>query len=132
MKNSPKVKSYIIGFIVSLILTLTAYFLAKTSIGLDHSDFEKNTLLFLLLSLALLQYIAQAYWFFHLGEDSKRGHLWMFLITSALILIIVVGSVWVMKNLDYNMMGNPDIEQDIIKDELLKHQNNSTEDHGNH
>ena len=131
MKSGPKDKSYIIGFTVSLILTLTAYFLAKTSIGLDHSDSEKNTLLFLFLSLAFLQYTAQAYWFFHLGESSKRSHLWMFLIASSLILIIVVGSVWIMKNLDYNMMGNPDIEENIIKDELLKHKG-STSNHGNH
>lgn len=120
MKNSPKVSSYIIGFSVSLVLTITAYFLAKTSIGINHSDYETNTLIFLFLSLALLQYSAQAYWFFHLGESSKRSHLWMFLIASALILIIVVGSIWVMRNLEYNMMGNPVIEQNIIKDELLK------------
>ena len=129
--HEPRIRAYIIGFLISLLLTVTAYFLATTSIGINMSDNERNYLVFLLLSLAFLQYVAQAYWFFHLGDTSKKWDLRLFIIMSGLVSIIVLGSIWIMNNLNYNMMGNSHIEKEIITDELPTKPNTSPH-HGNH
>lgn len=93
-------KNYIIGFVVSLILTLTAYFLV---VG---STVTGITLLLLLAGLALAQMIAQLWYFLHLGGEARpRYRLASFLFMGLILFIVVAGSVWIMQHMDYNMMN---------------------------
>lgn len=93
-------KHYTIGFVASLLLTLGAYFLV---VGHYASG---TTLLLALGVLAIVQMIVQLNYFLHLGAEARpRYRLASFLFMALILVIIVVGSIWVMSHLDYNMMN---------------------------
>lgn len=92
-------KQYIIGFVLSLIITLVAYFAV---VGEWVAGFA---LLALLCGLAVVQMIVQLVYFLHLGDEVRpRYRLASFLFMAGILLIIVVGSLWIMHHLNYNMM----------------------------
>jgi len=92
-------QSYVLGFVFSLILTLSAYFIA-TEYWLAGPH-----LLFTLGGLAALQAVVQLLFFFHLAEEeSPRWKFYVFLFMLLIAAIIIFGSIWIMYNLDYRMM----------------------------
>jgi cytochrome o ubiquinol oxidase subunit IV len=102
------IKSYTLGFTLSILLTLAAYFIVANHLlsGAMAS--------LAIIGLALIQLWVQLIFFLHLGQESKpHWNLWMFLATFSLILIVIIGSLWIMQHLNYHMM--PDDE--IIKNE---------------
>lgn len=91
--------SYLAGFILSLALTLAAYFLTADRV------FRPMILIPILIGLALAQTFAQLVFFFHLTKETKpRWNLFVFLMMAFIITIIVGGSIWIMYNLDWRMM----------------------------
>lgn len=90
---------YVIGFVLSLVLTFGAYLLVTEKI-------VTGTQLVLLLGvLALVQMVVQLIFFLHLGDEvGSRYKLASFLFMSGILLILVVGSIWIMNNMNYNMM----------------------------
>lgn len=89
---------YIIGYILSLILTITAY-------NLVIYKSANSFLLGALVLLAVVQLIVQLVFFLHLGDEAKpRYKIISFVFMSVMLLIIVIGSLWIMQNLDSNMM----------------------------
>jgi cytochrome o ubiquinol oxidase operon protein cyoD len=92
-------KSYLIGFILSIGMTLAAYFLVVADLA------SKKILIFTVVGLALVQMVTQLLFFFHLAEETKpRWNLQIFLAMLFLILIIIGGSLWIMFNLDERVM----------------------------
>lgn len=92
------ITTYILGFLFSIILTVAAYFMV-----VDKSMGSVFTTA-VILALAFLQLFIQLYFFLHLGRDSKaRLHLIFFIITFGLVLTVIVGSIWIMYHLNYNM-----------------------------
>lgn len=89
--------NYITGFILSLILTVIAYMLAV------HHLFAYEPLLISLLVLACVQFAVQAVFFLHMGEASK-DRLIILVWTGVIVLILIVGSLWIMSNLNQRMM----------------------------
>ena len=84
--------SYVIGFILSIVLTLAAYFVAWAG---------KPTLY----ALAALQIVAQLLLFFQLGKESKPyWNLVVFLFMGLVAVILIGGSLWILSNLDRRMM----------------------------
>ena len=97
---------YTIGFILSLVLTLVVYWLA-TSVG---GGFWMVVVISL---LAVVQMIVQLVYFLHLGEEASPRHkLWSFIIMAVTVLIIVFGTLWIMKNMNYNMMNMTPAQKD--------------------
>ena len=95
------VKSYVIGFISSLILTSASFLLVITK------ALTGRALIYSLVSLALIQAILQLIYFLHLGQESKpRWQLWIFLFMLFIMFIIVGGSLWIMTDLNDRMMSN--------------------------
>lgn len=93
-------KSYIIGFILSIILTLIPYWLV-----VNHWSPKREVTIIAIMVFAVLQLLIQLVFFLHLGSESKpRWNLMAFLFTILVVAILVVGSIWIMYNLDYNMM----------------------------
>jgi len=91
-------KNYIIGFVSSLILTFMAYFSVT-----EHIAFGVQLTLVLAV-LALVQAAVQLELFLHVRErSSSPSKLASFAATFVMLLILVVGSVWIMNNLNYNM-----------------------------
>ena len=107
------IKSYIFGFGISLLLTFSSYF------AVENKLFESNILIALILSFAVLQLIVQLLFFLHLleGKHSEKGwRLMIFFSTISIILVIMIGSLWIMNNLNYHMtpqqMNQYILEQD--------------------
>ena len=111
-------KGYIIGFTASLVLTLIAYVLTSIHVGSNHDSLPHQVLVPTLGVLALSQFVVQAIYFLHLSADRrpywKVIAFWFMLLV---VFILVVGSLWIMQNLNYNMMS-PTETQDYMQ----KHQ----------
>lgn len=57
-----------------------------------------------IITLALVQLIVQMVFFLHIGQEERpRWKLWAFISMFAVLMIVVVGSLWIMNNLNYNM-----------------------------
>ncbi|MEI8338651.1 MAG: cytochrome o ubiquinol oxidase subunit IV [bacterium] len=105
-------KNYITGFLLALILTLLAYFLVTQKIYTSY-----NQIIAIISGLAIVQLFVQLIFFLHLGRESKpRWNVTVFVFAALVVVIIVVGSIWIMNNLNYNMNHS---DSKIIKDELI-------------
>lgn len=104
-------RSYITGFVLSLALTLGAAWLVSASIksaGSGHAIFTPDMLIGILLALAIVQLFVQLIFFMHLADESgPRWKLGGLISAVGIILIVVIGSIWIMNHLNYNMMASP-------------------------
>jgi cytochrome o ubiquinol oxidase operon protein cyoD len=104
MQHPPKLeygnlKSYLIGLFLSLILTLAAYYIAVTNI------FEGWFQDLSIAGLSMIQALIQLVLFVNLTKESKpRWNLMVFLFMLLVIVIVLVGSLWIINNLKYNLM----------------------------
>lgn len=125
MNKSPllkyvSLKTYIIGFVLSLTLTLMAFGAVKLHEMLGRSLETHPFVIPVILVFALIQLAVQLIFFLHLvKEDKPRWNLFFFISTFGLILMIVIASVWILNNLNYNMMPMETTEF-IIHDEGIK------------
>ncbi len=114
MKATPK--AYIIGFVLSLVLTLATAALVWIHVSSGHMVLSHAFLYPALLALAIVQLFIQLIFFMHLAGDSgPRWRLGVFISTIGIILIIVIGSVWIMGHLNYNMMASPEQMNNYIQ-----------------
>ncbi len=90
-------KSYIIGFLLSLILTaIPLYFVLNDVV-------EGTAANVVLLGSAVLQFVVQLFYFMHLKEEGKpRYNLMVLILGLFIVMTIVGGSVWIMT---YNKVG---------------------------
>lgn len=92
-------KPLCIGFALSILLTLSAYWITQKSI------FSGALFLYAIFGLAALQALVQLLFFFHLGIESRpRWNLISFLFMILVIIVVFGGSLWIMQNLNYSMM----------------------------
>jgi cytochrome o ubiquinol oxidase operon protein cyoD len=64
-----------------------------------------QTLVLVIVGLAVVQLLVQLIFFLHLGKESKpRLNLTIFAFMLLVVGIVAIGSLWIMHNLDYNMM----------------------------
>lgn len=91
-------RTYTVGFVSAVVLTLVAFTIASR-----HS-LHGNTLIAILLGLALIQFVLQLLFFLHVGHESKpRWKQLVLLLMIVFVLILVLGSIWVMYSLNYRM-----------------------------
>ena len=96
--------SRIIGFVASIILTLTAFLIISRP-SFFHIEMQKS--IPILLILAVLQFIVQSICFLNVwGEKGPRWNLLVYISTISIVIVIVVFSIWVMDHLNYRMMDN--------------------------
>lgn len=92
-------KHYAIGFFGSLILTALSFFLVIAA------ALEKKSLIYALVALALIQAFIQVRYFLHVGEEPKpKWETGIFFFMVMVVLIIVVGTVWIMYDLNNRVM----------------------------
>lgn len=93
-------RSYIIGFALSIILTLAAF------LAVSEKLLSGSQLVYTIMALALIQATIQLYLFLHLGEESKPyWNLYTFLAMTIILIIVFTGTLWIMSNLNYNLMS---------------------------
>ena len=92
-------QSTIIGYVLAIILTVAAYLLV-----VNHT-FPADSTFVILGILALVQLFVQLFLFVRINSGSDAG--WNFIVllfTIIVIVIVVCGSLWIMYNLNYNMV----------------------------
>jgi cytochrome o ubiquinol oxidase operon protein cyoD len=100
--------SYILGFTISAVFTLAAYAMVEYHVISEHAAFSHAFLVALVLVFAIAQMCVQLIAFLHLGRESTpRWNLIVFAYAAVLLLALVLGSIWIINNLNYNMMMTP-------------------------
>ena len=93
-------KPLYLGFILSIILVLAAYRIAT------YYHLTNWHLTLTLFVFAILQMLIQLVFFLHLGLGESKPH-WnviSFLFMVLVIVVVIGGSLWIMYNLNYNLM----------------------------
>jgi cytochrome o ubiquinol oxidase operon protein cyoD len=99
-------RSYLIGFVTSLVLT----FISFSLVGFEV--LSGKTLIYVIVVLALIQAIIQLLFFLHLGQEEKpRWDTLIFGFMVLVLLILALGSLWIMYDLDERVMSNMVMEK---------------------
>ena len=103
-------QSYVYGFITCLALTAAAYITAVSSI------FSDEVTIGIIGVLAIVQCIVQLRRFLHVGVEFKpRWKLMAFITMLLIVLILVIGSLWIMNNLNYRMIHSPEQMKEYVE-----------------
>ncbi|RCL01314.1 MAG: cytochrome o ubiquinol oxidase operon protein cyoD [Candidatus Tokpelaia sp. JSC085] len=121
------VTKYMLGFILSVILTLLAF----SAVMMGWIDqWLTGTKIIFLLGLAVIQMLVQIVFFLHLdeGPDAQWNIRSMWLAASC-VLIIIAGTWMTMRHLNYNMMGGSGrvIRSDVLYPAILSPQSPQNE-----
>jgi len=91
---------YLAGFVLAVVLTAASFWLVL------HGGFPRETALIGLGVLAVVQIVVHLVFFLHMNaSSSQRWNVTAFAYTVLTVLIIVVGTLWVMHNVGMNMMS---------------------------
>ena len=93
-------KSYMTGFILSVILTAIPFYLVMTG-AIEN----KNWTIAIIVAMAMVQIVVHMVYFLHMNTKSEGGWTFLALIfTVTIVVITLCGSIWVMHHLNTNMM----------------------------
>jgi cytochrome o ubiquinol oxidase subunit IV len=107
-------RSYTTGFVLSLVFTIIPFVMVMKKVV------SGNALVATLLGFASVQFVVQAVFFLHLGRETKpRWKLVVLLFALLVICIVVIGSLWIMYNLNYYMMPEHEVEKHIMEEEAI-------------
>lgn len=100
------VKTYITGFVLSVILTAIPFWLVMGNVFKNSS-----TAAFVLLAIGAVQIVVHMVYFLHMNTKSEGGwSMLAMLFTIMMVVIVLSGSLWVMYHMNQNMM--PHLMQD--------------------
>lgn len=99
-ESHASVKSYMIGFLLSVILTAIPFGLVMD----QTHGFSAQTILAAILALAVVQVFVHVVYFLHMDRSAEqRWNVVAFAFTIMILVIVVSGSVWIMHNATTNM-----------------------------
>jgi cytochrome o ubiquinol oxidase operon protein cyoD len=111
-------KTYITGFLLSIILTMDAYLVVAHHVDSHHKAFSHSFLMVWLVGLAIVQLFVQLIYFLHLAKESKpRWNLTIAVFAVIVVGILVFGTLWIMGNLNYHAVSPHQTDTYIIHDE---------------
>ncbi len=100
-ESHASVKSYMIGFVLSIVLTAIPFGLVMNS---GHYGLTAATVLAAVLALAVVQVFVHVVYFLHMDRSAEqRWNVVAFAFTVMILVIVVSGSVWIMHNATSNM-----------------------------
>jgi len=92
-------KQYTIGFILSVLLTVIPFGMVMAG------SFSRGLVVATIAITAVAQILVQLVYFLHMNSSSEqRWNVIAFIYTILTVAILLVGSVWIMNYLHYNMM----------------------------
>jgi cytochrome o ubiquinol oxidase subunit IV len=92
-------KSYLTGFVLSLILTAIPFALVMSG------TLSPSVILAGILSAGVVQILVHLYYFLHLNASSgMRWNVLAMVFTLLIMILFVGGTLWIMSNLNYRMM----------------------------
>lgn len=92
---------YLTGVILCVILTLVAF------MAVMRPDLPDGPTFVIIFSAAILQLFVQVFCFLRLNGKTEQGrvNLISFMFSILILLVVIIGSLWIMYNLNYNMMS---------------------------
>jgi len=100
--------SYMIGFVLSVILTVIPFWLVM------NGTLDNATTTVVILALAVVQIIVHMVYFLHMNGRVEGGWSMLAMIFTVIVVVIMFsGSLWVMYHLNHNMM--PGMTHDMSK-----------------
>lgn len=99
-KASSGLVMYIVGFVLTILLAYASLYIVS------HHVLQSFGLVVALTVLLFVQIMVWLICFFRLGQCAENGtwDLISFLFTLVIVLVVVLGNLWIMYNLNYNMM----------------------------
>ena len=98
--NHGSVKSYMIGFVLSIILTAIPFGLAMTA------SLPKNLTVLIIVAMAVIQVVVHLVYFLHMDRSPEQRNSVAALVFSALVIVLLVGlSLWIMFSIHAEMMA---------------------------
>ncbi|MBV6287594.1 cytochrome o ubiquinol oxidase subunit IV [Pseudomonas aegrilactucae] len=98
--NHGSVKSYAIGFVLSVILTLIPFGLVM------YPTLPKDMTILIVVAFAVIQIVVHLYYFLHLDRSpEQRENVSAFLFTGLVIALLVGLSLWIMFSIHTSMMA---------------------------
>ena len=92
-------KSYLTGFILSLILTAIPFALVMSG------TLSSSAILAGIFSAGIVQILVHLHYFLHLDTSSAaRWNMLAMIFTLLIMVLFVGGTIWIMNNLNYRMM----------------------------
>ena len=99
-------KGYVIGFVLSVILTAIPFWLVMTG------PLTTQATALLIMALAAVQVVVHMVFFLHMNRRAEGGWSMMALIFTIIVVVIALsGSLWVMYHMNLNMMPAGDMSQ---------------------
>ncbi|WBU57292.1 cytochrome o ubiquinol oxidase subunit IV [Paracoccus sediminicola] len=93
-------RDYVTGFILAVILTVIPF-----AVVMSGGAGSTQTTAIIILVCAVAQMVVHMIYFLHMSPKAENGWTLVSLVFTIILLIIaVVGTVWVMYNMDANMM----------------------------
>jgi cytochrome o ubiquinol oxidase operon protein cyoD len=100
-ESHASVKSYMIGFVLSVILTALPFGLVMDQ---GHYGFTAETVLAAILVFAVVQVFVHVVYFLHMDRSAEqRWNVLAFAFTVMILAIVVAGSIWIMHSARINM-----------------------------
>lgn len=94
-------RAYMIGFFASLFLTIVSFALVATKL------LSTQLIVLIITGLALTQAILQVLFFLHVGQEARpRWETLVFFFMILVLVIVVLGTLWIMYDLDVRVMMN--------------------------
>ena len=92
-------KGYMIGFVLSVILTAIPFALVMTGV------LPTQATALIVMGFAVVQIVVHMIYFLHMNSKSEGGWTMLALIFTIIVVVIALsGSLWVMYHLNHNMM----------------------------
>ncbi|MBB4843867.1 cytochrome o ubiquinol oxidase operon protein cyoD [Paucibacter oligotrophus] len=101
------VRGYVIGFLLSLVLTAIPFWLV-----MDKVLPSSSSTALVILGFAAVQIVVHMVYFLHMNTKVEGGWSMLALIfTVVMVVILLAGSIWVMYHLNTNMMPSHDMTE---------------------
>lgn len=92
-------QSYVTGFVLAVILTVIPFWLVMTKVA------SPDVLLPTVLAIGAVQMLVHLKYFLHLtGAPNGVWNISALLLTGVIVFIVIAGNLWVMLELNHNMM----------------------------
>ena len=97
--------TYVAGFALSVALSVGSFVFVWAYLASPGVVYSRGFLIALLAIFAVAQMVVQVMFFLHLSASRRmRMSLVATMFTVFVVLCLVIGSIWIMQNLYYNMM----------------------------
>ncbi len=114
-EDAGSLQSYTAGGLLSLVLTLLPF------LAVVGHWFSRPVTIALLFGCAVLQLYVQLRFFLHMGQGrDRRWNLAALAFMLLVVVIVVLGSLWIMNNLNYHMASPQEIDKHLLEGEGMQ------------